>query len=92
MLILRNMMISCGSGMRVLLHPVPLVEKPVAIVHPRPLVQITHEHQAGGKPPCAEPSLLALNSSRKMAAEKASDFARLRDSRGNDDHNVSTQP
>jgi hypothetical protein len=34
-LILRNMIISSGSGMRVLLHP------PVAMVHPRPLVQIT---------------------------------------------------
>jgi hypothetical protein len=36
------MMISSGSGMRVLLHPVPLVEMPVAIVHLRPLVQITY--------------------------------------------------
>jgi hypothetical protein len=47
MLILRNMMISSGSGMCVLLHPVPLVEMPVAIVHPRPLAQITHQRHGG---------------------------------------------
>jgi hypothetical protein len=41
------MMISSGSGMCVLLHPVPLVEMPVAIVHPKPLVQITHQHHGG---------------------------------------------
>jgi hypothetical protein len=41
MLILRNMMISPGSGMCVLLHTVLLVAKCVAIVHPSPLVQIT---------------------------------------------------
>ena len=41
MLILRNMMISSGSGMRVLLHPALLGEMPVAMVLPRPLVQIT---------------------------------------------------
>jgi hypothetical protein len=48
MLILRNMMIFSGSGMCVLAHPDPLVEMPVAIVHPRPLVQITH-HRHGGR-------------------------------------------
>jgi hypothetical protein len=40
------MMISSGSGMRVLLHPVPLVEMPAAIVHPRLLVQITPSTRA----------------------------------------------
>jgi hypothetical protein len=43
MLILRNMMMSSGSGMCVLPHPVPLVAKRVAIVQPRLLVQITQD-------------------------------------------------
>jgi hypothetical protein len=42
------MMISSGSGMCVLLHPVPLVAKRLAIVQPRPLVQITHDTLARG--------------------------------------------
>jgi hypothetical protein len=45
------MMISSGSGMRVLLHPVPLVVRHIAIVHPKPVLQITHITLARSKPP-----------------------------------------
>jgi hypothetical protein len=65
-LILRNMIISSGSGMRVLLHPVPLVEMPVAIVHPRPLVQITL--RTGWLPRLADWHALTMSARRGISA------------------------
>jgi hypothetical protein len=61
------MMISSGSGMCVLLHPVALVAMRVAIVHPRPLVQITHQHHGGRQAALRRAFEAAgMNSSRRI--------------------------